>query len=178
MVFNNEKVKEKALKIKAFLLDVDGVLTDGSIIYDNDGLEYKKFNVKDGQIISHLKSLGFFIGVITGRESDVVKNRCKELKIDFHKHGIKNKLIEYQKFKETYNVNDDEIVYVGDDIIDLCILSKCGLSVTPNDARFYMKESVDIITESKGGEGVFRDIADFVLDSQNLLIEIIEKLKK
>lgn len=177
MIFNNDKVNQKAIKIKAFLLDVDGVLTDGSIIYDNNGLEYKKFNVKDGQIISHLKSLGFYIGVITGRESDVVKNRCDELKIDFHKHGIKNKLIEYQNFKLAYGLEDNQITYIGDDIIDLCVLTKCGLSATPNDARYYMKNSVDIVTTSNGGEGVFRDIADYVLERQNLLDGIIDKLK-
>jgi len=178
MIFNNTKTKEKALKIKAFLLDVDGVLTDGSIIYDNNQLEYKKFNVKDGQIVSHLRKLGFVIGVITGRNSKVVKDRCEELKFDFHRHGIKNKQVEYIAFKEVYNLQDEDIVYIGDDIIDLTILSKCGLSATPNDARYYMKENVDIVTASKGGEGVFRDMADYVLECQNLLAEIIKELKK
>ena len=178
MIFNNTETKEKALKIKAFLLDVDGVLTDGSIIYDNNQLEYKKFNVKDGQIISHLRKLGFVIGVITGRNSKVVKDRCKELKVDFHRHGIKNKQVEYCAFKETYNIEDEDIVFIGDDIIDLTILTKCGLSATPNDARYYMKENVDIVTATKGGEGVFRDIADYVLESQNLLGKIIKELKK
>ena len=177
MVFNNTETKEKALKVKAFLLDVDGVLTDGSIIYDNNQLEYKKFNVKDGQIVSHLRKLGFIIGVITGRDSKVVKDRCEELKLDFHSHGIKNKQVEYIAFKEVYNLVDENIVYIGDDIIDLTILTKCGLSATPNDARYYMKENVDIVTASKGGEGVFRDIADYVLESQNLLGEIIKELK-
>ena len=174
MIFNND-TSTKALKIKAFLLDVDGVLTDGSIIYDDNGLEYKKFNVKDGQIISHLKKLNFNIGVITGRNSKVVKNRCDELNIDFHKHGIKDKKIEYQNFKKTYNLKDENILYIGDDIIDITI---CGISVTPNDARSYMKENVDIITNSKGGEGVFRDVADYVLEKQNLLNNIIENLKR
>lgn len=177
MEFKSTYEPNKALKIKAFLLDVDGVLTDGSIIYDNNGLEYKKFNVKDGQIISHLKRLGFKIGVITGRESQVVKNRCEELKIEFHKHGIKDKQVEYKKFKEFYNLEDENIAYIGDDIIDLTILTKCGLSVTPNDARDYMKNNVDIVTSSKGGEGVFRDLADYILECQNLLNSIVEKLK-
>jgi len=176
MEFNRNTVG-KALKIKAFLLDVDGVLTNGGITYDNSGMEYKTFNVKDGQIISHLTKMGFIVGVITGRESQVVKNRCSELRIDFHKHGIKNKLIEYAKFKDLYNLKDENIAYIGDDIIDLCILSQCGLSITPNDARSYMKENVDIVTDSKGGEGVFRDIADYVLECQGLLSELINKLK-
>ena len=178
MTFNTNDTLEKAKKIKAILFDVDGVLTDGGIIYDNNGIEYKKYNVKDGQIISHLKRLGFIVGAITGRKSDVVKNRCIELKLDFHKHGVKDKLVEYDKFKKQYNLTDEQIAYIGDDIIDLSILTRCGLSATPNDARIYMKENVDIITDTKGGEGVFRDIADYILESQNLLEQLIRESKK
>jgi len=178
MVFNTQNTQDKAKKIKAILFDVDGVLTDGGIIYDDNGIEYKRYNVKDGQIISHLKRLDFIVGAITGRESDVVKNRCIELKLDFHKHGVKDKLIEYNFFKSNYNLTDEEIAYIGDDIIDLSILTRCGLSATPNDARVYIKENVDIITNSKGGEGVFRDIADYILESQGLLEELINDSKK
>ena len=175
MIFNTDNTKEKSKKIKAILFDVDGVLTDGGIIYDNNGLEYKRYNVKDGQIISHLKRLGFIVGAITGRESDVVKNRCVELKLDFHKHGIKDKLEEYNNFQKKYNLKDEEIAYIGDDIIDLSILTRCGLSATPNDARIYMKENVDIITDSKGGEGVFRDVADYILEAQDILQQLIKE---
>jgi len=178
MILNNANTKEKAKKIKALLFDVDGVLTDGGIIYDNNALEYKKYNVKDGQIISYLKKLGFIVGAITGRESTVVRNRCDELKLDFHKHGIKDKLVEYIIFKKKYHLLDEEIVYIGDDIIDLSIFVRCGLSATPNDAREYIKQNVDIITNSNGGEGVFRDIADYILESQSLLKDIIEKSKR
>ena len=137
-----------------------------------------KRNLQISFVAQQLKKLNFNIGVITGRNSKVVKNRCDELKIDFHKHGIKDKKIEYQNFKKTYNLKDENILYIGDDIIDLTILTKCGISVTPNDARSYMKENVDIITNSKGGEGVFRDVADYILEKQNLLNSIIENLKK
>ena len=178
MIFNTTDTKEKAKNIKAILFDVDGVLTDGGIIYDDSGLEYKRYNVKDGQIISHLKRLGFVVGAVTGRESDVVKNRCIELKLDFHKHGIKDKLAEYTYFKKEYTLKDEEIAYIGDDIIDLSLLVRCGLSATPNDARVYMKKSVDIVTDSKGGEGVLRDIADYILESQDLLETLIEQSKK
>jgi 3-deoxy-D-manno-octulosonate 8-phosphate phosphatase (KDO 8-P phosphatase) len=178
MIFNSDDTLGKAKKIKAILFDIDGVLTDGGIIYDDNGVEYKRYNVKDGQIISHLKRLGFVVGAITGRESDVVKNRCNELKLNFHKHGVKDKLVEFEVFKQEFNLQDDEIAYIGDDIIDLSILVRCGLSATPNDARVYMKDNVDIVTNTKGGEGVFRDIADYILESQELLEELIKKSKK
>lgn len=178
MIFNTQNTKQKAQNIKAILFDVDGVLTDGGIIYDDTGLEYKRYNVKDGQIISHLRKLGFVIGTITGRESDVVKNRCIELKLDFHKHGVKDKLVEYENFKTEYKLEDSQIAFIGDDIIDLSILVRCGLSATPNDTRDYIKNEVDIVTSSKGGQGVFRDIADYILDSQNLLKTLLENSKR
>jgi len=165
----------KAKKIKAIIFDVDGVLTDGGIIYDNSGMEIKRFNVKDGQIISHLKKAGFVVGAITGRDSQVVKNRCKELKLDFHFHGSHDKLVQYNKIKEEYNLEDEEIAYIGDDIIDLSILTRCGLSATPNDARSYTKKYVDFVTPSKGGDGALRDLADLILEKQNILEGIILK---
>ena len=168
-------VEAKAKKIKAIVFDVDGVLTDGGIIYDNLGKEIKRFNVKDGQIISHLKKSNFIVGAITGRDSLVVKNRCEELKLDFHYHGSSNKLIPYEKIKNTYNLKDEEIAYIGDDIIDLSILTRCGLSATPNDARVYMKENVDLVLPSSGGDGVLRDLADYILQEQDLLKDIIQK---
>jgi 3-deoxy-D-manno-octulosonate 8-phosphate phosphatase (KDO 8-P phosphatase) len=178
MIFNTTNTKQKAQNIKAILFDVDGVLTDGGIIYDDNGVEYKKYNVKDGQIISHLKKYGFVIGAITGRESNVVKNRCVELKLDYHKHGVKDKLVEYENFKNQYKLEDFQIAYIGDDIIDLSILTRCGLSATPNDARVYIKNEVDIVTDTKGGEGVLRDIADYILDSQDLLQKLLKESKK
>ncbi len=178
MIFNTQDTKQKAKNIKAILFDVDGVLTDGGIIYDDNGIEYKRYNVKDGQIISHLKKYGFVVGAITGRESDVVKNRCIELKLDFHKHGVKDKLVEYENFKNEHSLQDNQIAYIGDDIIDLSILVRCGLSATPNDAREYIKDEVDIVTDTKGGEGVLRDIADYILDAHGLLEKLIKESKK
>jgi 3-deoxy-D-manno-octulosonate 8-phosphate phosphatase (KDO 8-P phosphatase) len=139
-------------------------------------MEIKRFNVKDGQIISHLKKNGIVVGAITGRNSQVVKNRCEELKLDFHFHGSSNKLIQYQKIKEEYNLSDEEIAYIGDDIIDLPILTRCGLSSTPNDARAYIKQYTDYITPSKGGDGALRDLADMILEEQNLLEKIIKNI--
>lgn len=164
---------EKAKKIKAIICDVDGVLTDGGIIYDNAGNEYKKFFVKDGQIIKHVSAAGILIGAITGRESEVVKFRCTEMKFDFHHHGIKDKYATYLEIRDQFQLKDEEIAYLGDDIIDLPILKKCGLSITPADAISYVKQNSDITTEAAGGKGVLREAADFILAAKGLLNEII-----
>jgi len=171
-------IATKAQKIKLIAFDVDGVLTDGGIIYDNSGMEIKRFNVKDGQIISHLKKAGFIVGAITGRNSQVVKNRCEELKLDFHYHGSSDKLVQYESIKKEYSLKDEEIAYIGDDIIDIPILIRCGLGATPNDAREYIKRYVDFTTVSNGGDGAFRDFADMILDKQGLLDALLENHTK
>jgi 3-deoxy-D-manno-octulosonate 8-phosphate phosphatase (KDO 8-P phosphatase) len=170
---SNQTLK-KAKKIRAIIFDVDGVLTDGGIIYTSSGEELKRFNVKDGQIISHLHEMNFVTGIITGRTSPIVEKRARELKIDFFSQGAKNKLTSYINFKEKFNLKDEEIAYIGDDIIDLPILLNCGFSGSPKDARDYIKTQVDFITPSKGGEGALRDFIDLILFSQNKLDNIIE----
>ena len=99
MIQQSENAIEKAKLIKAFILDVDGVMTDGGIIYDNHSNEYKRFNVKDGMIIGHLRKQGFKVGVITGRSSKVVELRCNELNMDFQYHGSSDKIVHYDKVK-------------------------------------------------------------------------------
>jgi len=166
----------KAQQIRCIITDVDGVMTDGSIIYDNNGMEYKKFNVKDGQIIQHLKANQILIGVITGRASQVVKNRCEELKMDFHFHGIKEKEQTLASILDTYQLQLDEVAYIGDDLNDLPILTKVGLSATPADGHIKVKPFVDIVLEARGGEGALREIADLIIESKELYAGIIDKL--
>lgn len=174
----NLEIQNKAKNIKAIFFDVDGVLTDGGIIYDNAGQELKRFNVKDGQIIKHLKQAEIITGVITGRESQVVINRCKELKIDVHRHGIHNKLEVFEQLLLEQGLEADQVAYIGDDINDLSVLTRCGLSATPADGHKAVKENVDLILEAKGGHGVLRELADLVLLEQEFYQGIIEKLKR
>ena len=173
-----EEIQERAKKIRALLFDVDGVLTDGGIIYNNDGQEYKRFNVKDGQIIKYLKQYGILTGVITGRDSRVVRNRCEELGIDLHHHGIHNKLGTFTAIMEEHQLAADEIAYVGDDINDLPVLTRCGLSATPADGHQAVKERVAYVLESKGGEGALRELADTILKAQGHYEELISRLTK
>ena len=171
----NHTTKEKAKYIKIIICDVDGVLSDGKIIYDNTGNEIKHFNVKDGFIIKPLQDSGIKIGVITGRKSEVVIKRCNELKMDFHFHGIKDKIAVYESIKSDNQVADSEIAYIGDDLPDLAIIRKCGFGTCPKDANEYLKQYVDLIAETNGGEGVLREIAELILESQSLMGKIVDK---
>lgn len=164
---------QKAAAIKALVFDVDGVLTDGSIIYDETGRESKHFNVKDGFAIRPLRENGILCGAITGRNSDVVRLRMEELKVDFHYHGVGRKEEKYALIKEQYGLDDREIAYIGDDVIDLPILSQCGLAVTPSDALPYVQDFADLVSRHPGGRGVLREVADLVLAAQGKLESVI-----
>lgn len=152
-----------ARKIKLIICDVDGVLTAGGIIYDNSGNELKIFNVKDGQIMKLLRNSGLKVGAITGRASDVVRNRMEEMGMDFHYHGIKDKLRQYEEIKQEWGFADEEVAFMGDDIIDIPILQRCGLPVSPGDAKPYVQQYARLVTQARGGEGVLREIGDFIL---------------
>jgi 3-deoxy-D-manno-octulosonate 8-phosphate phosphatase (KDO 8-P phosphatase) len=165
---------KKASQVKALFFDVDGVLTDGGIIYDDTGKETKKFNVKDGYIISHLKKQGILVGIITGRDSKVVSNRAAELKLDFCHQGIVDKYQVFEKLIEFYKLKKKQVAYVGDDINDLHILKSCGLSICPADAIHYVKSNVDLVTKVNGGQGVVREAADLILAAHGTLDKIMK----
>jgi 3-deoxy-D-manno-octulosonate 8-phosphate phosphatase (KDO 8-P phosphatase) len=167
------KLQKKAEKIKAVLFDVDGVLTDGGIYYSESGEELKRFNVRDGQIVKHLQEQGILLGIITGRKSAMVDRRAKELQLDFYQQGVENKIESFKLFKTRFMLRSSEIAYIGDDINDLPVLRKCGLSASPSNSKEYIRTSVDYVTESRGGDGAFRDFADFILESKGLLKGII-----
>jgi 3-deoxy-D-manno-octulosonate 8-phosphate phosphatase (KDO 8-P phosphatase) len=172
------EVFEKAKQIKVLITDIDGVLTDGGIIYDNEGMEFKKYNVKDGLIVQHLKKAGFLVGAITGRASQVVENRCEELRFDFHYHGVKDKHKKLTELLETMELTLEEVAYLGDDLIDLPVLTKVGLSIAPADALPYVCAAVDYVSPFVGGDGVFREAADLLLHAKGQLIPLIEQFAK
>ena len=172
----SQDVWDRAKKIKLLITDIDGVMTDGGIIYDNNEVELKKFNVKDGLIVYHLRRNKIMVGAITGRESRVVQNRCEELKFDFHYHGVKNKGKKFQEVLETLLLDAEEVAYIGDDLIDLPIMSKVGLAVAPADAAYYVKPIAHYTSRFEGGRGVFREVGDLILHANEALVPIIEKL--
>lgn len=161
-------VQKKAAKIKLILLDVDGVLTDGGIIIDNRGIEAKRFDVRDGQGITLLIHGGIKVGFITGRSSTIVRRRAKELGVRIVYQGVKNKVEIYDRIKTKTGLKDDQIAYVGDDILDLPLLRKVGLAIAVRDSWPGLKSRVDYVTKSDGGRGAVREISELVLDVQGL----------
>lgn len=160
--------------IKAILFDVDGVLTKGEIILDSQGNELKKFNVKDGQLISFLQRKGVFFGAISGRKSKALDARLEELKIDFRRTGVSNKSLALHEFIEEFHIDAMDICFIGDDIIDLKLLKLCGIAVCPQDASDLIKPFVHFVTQSKGGEGVLREVIDKMIIEKGWLNELLE----
>ena len=159
-------VRTKAEKIKLLLLDVDGVLTDGRIVIDDKGVETKHFDVRDGQGISLLRHAGVDVGFITGRSSKAVQYRARELGVQIVYQGIRDKADVYNKIKLKSGLKDDQIAYVGDDIMDLPILQRAGLAMSVKDGWGVLTPLVDYVTEASGGRGAVREIAELLLKAQ------------
>jgi len=149
--------------IKVLFLDVDGVLSDGAIIYDENGVETKRFDVKDGLGIKLAQHAGIEIVIISGRKSKVTDVRCAELGIKRVNTGVKDKVECYESIKAEMNISDDETAYMGDDINDMALLKKVGLSATVDDAFDYMKESVKFVASRRGGNGAVRELIEEIL---------------
>ena len=167
---------KKASQIKALIFDVDGVLTDGKIIYDESGKEIKAFNVKDGLIIAHLRKANIIVGAISGRESAAVSKRASELKMDFCHQGIVDKASVFLKLIEYYKLKKKETAYIGDDINDVSVLRQAGLAICPADAPVYVKKIAAITTETKGGQGVLREAADLLLASRGYFEKMLKSI--
>lgn len=159
--------KSKAKKIKLLLLDVDGVLTDGRIFLDNQGNELKAFHVRDGHGIKLAQRSGITVGIITGRKSEVVNIRARELGIQEVHQGAHDKIRVYDSIIEKFRLRDDEVAYMGDDVVDLDIFKRVGIAVAVADADASVKPHVDIIMKSEGGRGAVREFINLILKHQN-----------
>lgn len=149
--------------IKLLLSDIDGVWTDGGLYYTVDGQNMLKFNVKDGMGVNLLRLNGIETGIITGNASEVVATRAKKLKLEIINIGIPDKIIVYEKILSERNFTDANIAYIGDDINDLEIISRAAITAAPSDAMPSVLNSVDYVCSRKGGDGAFREFAEFIL---------------
>ena len=169
------ELKYKASKIKAAVFDVDGVMTDGSLTFDENGIEYKTFNAKDGQGIVMLNRAGFITAIITARQNGTVRHRFENLGMTKLYEGQKNKMLALEAFMEEFALEPEEIAYMGDDLPDICVLMKIGLSCAPADAVQEVIETAEFISSKNGGRGAIREMCDFILKSTGKYDLIMEK---
>ncbi len=159
-------LEDKLKKIKVIVLDVDGVMTDGSIIISSDGTETKKFCVLDGTGIKMLIRNGIKVVIISGRDSKCTEIRAKELGIDMIFTGLKNKMDAFLKVKEGLKAKDEMICVMGDDLMDIPLMKSAGVSVSVPSAPEYVKAKANYVTKTPGGKGAVREIADMILQGQ------------
>ena len=164
----NDVVKEIASKIKLLAFDVDGVMTTGEVTYDENGVEYKSFNVKDGHGLVRVQNAGFVTAIITARNNGTVKHRAENLHITELYQGQKYKLPALEEIMKKYNLSYEQVAYMGDDLPDICILEKVGLKCCPNDAVDEVKSICNFISSKDGGKGAVRELTDFVLEAQGI----------
>jgi 3-deoxy-D-manno-octulosonate 8-phosphate phosphatase (KDO 8-P phosphatase) len=165
-------VKDKLKKIKLLILDVDGVMTDGRIIMDSEGRELKHFDVRDGHGIKLLQRYGIKVAILTGRESNVVRYRAKDLEIkDVYQKAFDKKAI-FEKILIKYQLSSQEVAYIGDDIVDIPVLKSVGFSSAVADALDVVKDAVDYVTKNRGGYGAVREICEMILKAQGRWPEI------
>lgn len=150
-------------KIKLLILDVDGVMTDGRITYDNNGGEIKSFDVKDGHGLKLLQRAGIKVGIITGRKSAVVERRAAELDIELLYQGVRDKRLPFNEILDKQSLLPEEVAYVGDDVVDLPVMRRVGFAATVADAVDDVKPFAHLVTKRDGGRGAVREICDFLL---------------
>nr|MBU1328599.1 HAD-IIIA family hydrolase [Candidatus Omnitrophota bacterium] len=170
-------IEERAKKIKLLILDVDGVLTDSRIIYNNFGDEIKCFNVYDGFGMTLLHRAGIKSVIITAKKTKIVKRRAKDMHVAKVYSGYK-KLKIYENVIKKFKVKDEEVCFIGDDLIDLSVLKRVGLSVAPPEAIEEVKNSCYYVTKKSGGKGAVREVIEIILRSQDLWHNVTSAYQK
>ena len=168
-------VSNKIKDIKLLILDVDGVLTDGSIIYDDNNVETKVFSVKDGLGIRLLMEAGINLCIATGRSSNALNNRCKNLGIVHIFDGVSDKAAILDLILERVGLSAHEVAFIGDDLPDLALMQMVGLSIAVADAHKTVLENADMVTTAKGGAGAVREACEAILKAQGLWENILER---
>ncbi len=166
-------LKEKASKILYFFTDIDGTLTDGGVYYSSEGEQLKKFSLRDGTGFFLLKKSGIKTGFITTEKSAIVARRAEKLKVDHYIYGTEHKVESISTFLKDNGLSFENIAYIGDEINDVCLLRKVGLSFAVGDAVEIVKESSDIICARCGGDGAFREAVEILLTLSGVSVEDI-----
>lgn len=167
------KLDQRMKPIKLILSDVDGVLTDGGITFDNQGIESKRFNVRDGLGIKAWQKSGGKFGLLTARSSHVVKVRAAELGVELIRQGFSDKLPIAQKIVEEMGLTNEQVCYIGDDLTDLQVIASVGLGVAVSDAVDEVRDAAHYTTKLGGGQGAVRELIETILKSQGRWKEIV-----
>ena len=168
------EIIEKAKLIRMLVMDVDGVLTDGRILYSADGAEIEAFFVRDGLGLRAAQRAGLVTAILTGRSSMAVARRAKELGIPEIHQGIPNKVETYEMLLRRHGLTDEAVAYLGDDVNDLPLLARAGLSAAPADAADEVKARVAYVTARGGGRGAVREVIELILKAQGRWEQVIE----
>ncbi|MCU7843625.1 MAG: 3-deoxy-manno-octulosonate-8-phosphatase KdsC [Candidatus Thiodiazotropha sp. (ex Monitilora ramsayi)] len=169
-----QDIQSKAQEIKLVVFDVDGVLTDGSLYLGDDGQEYKAFNSRDGHGMKMLQQSGVIIGIITGRTSEVVRIRMESLGVEHVYQGKLEKLPAFEELRDKLGLRDEQVAYVGDDVVDLPIMRRVGLAIAVNDAHPLVKQHSHWQTPNAGGRGAGRDVCEMIMEAQGTLNPALE----
>ena len=159
-------LRQRVARVRFLLLDVDGVLTDGTIYLDGEGRETKGFHIHDGSGIRLAQAAGLGVGLLSGRESAAVTRRARELGIDELHQGIEDKAAAYARITERLGLTDRAVAYMGDDVIDLPVLEHVGLAVAVADAHARVRAAAHWVTRRNGGRGAVRELIDLLLHVQ------------
>jgi 3-deoxy-D-manno-octulosonate 8-phosphate phosphatase (KDO 8-P phosphatase) len=177
MKFLNSGAQETLKKIRLLILDVDGVLTDGHIIYHDDGRETKIFNVKDGFGLRLLSMAGIDVCIATGRMSGALRHRCKNLGIQLIFDGLHHKADILSELIEKTGISANQMAFVGDDLLDLSLMARVALPVAVADAQEEVVQASHAITQLKGGHGAVREVCDAILKAQKKWDPVIKRIK-
>ena len=170
---DKELLMTKAREIRLLALDVDGVLTDGSIVYTSQGKQVQSFHVHDGLGLKLLSLAGIYVAILSSRSSRALAIRAEELGIKLVYQGLPDKIGVYEEIKEKLGIEDKEVAYIGDDWVDLPLLQKAGLAIIVANAARSMEDYVDYITQLPGGRGAVREVCELILESQNRRSEFL-----
>lgn len=165
-LLDRTEVDARAGRIRVLVLDVDGVLTDGKVTYLPDGQEGRTFHVRDGLGIQLMRAGQVPVAFVSGRDSEVVRRRASELGVEYVRLGIQDKVAAYEELLGSLDLSDEEAAYVGDDLPDLEIIQRCGLSFAVADAAPELRLAAHVVLRSGGGEGAVREACECILKAQ------------
>ena len=171
------EVVERARRITCLFLDCDGVLTDGSIFVLPDGDELKRFDVRDGHAIVLWRRAGFRVGIISGRGSTALERRAAQLQIDFLVQRTHNKLDSFRELLDQTGILAEEIAYMGDDVVDIPLMLRCGLAAAPSDAVFETIDAAHFVTGRPGGHGAVREFVETILKAQDRWAPLMKRYR-